>query len=142
MRMRCNIKGQNGFSLLELIWVMIIFGLLVALTVPSFSRYLETSRLNGASSELIADIHYASSLAQARHKTYHIAFEANQYRIIETATGEVIRTRAVPAGFAFNASANPNFYAWGLTDAANITISNGRKDETLVLSSNGTVLCD
>jgi prepilin-type N-terminal cleavage/methylation domain-containing protein len=137
-----NMKQEKGFSLLEMTWVMIIFGILVALAVPSFSRYLETSRLKGASSELIGDIHYTRSLAVARHRTYHIEFQADAYRIIETATDKVIRTRTVPVGFVFAASANPSFYAWGLTDPANITISRGERVENLSLSSNGTVLCN
>jgi prepilin-type N-terminal cleavage/methylation domain-containing protein len=137
-----NVKQEKGFSLIEMTWVMIIFGIVVALAAPSFSRYLETSRLQGASSELIADIHYAGSLALARHRTYSIQFQPGQYSVIETATGAVIRTRTAPIGFAFAASANPSFYAWGLTDAANITISNGSRVANLALSSTGTVLCN
>jgi prepilin-type N-terminal cleavage/methylation domain-containing protein len=142
MRKRSDDRGIEGFTLFETLSVIAIIGIILVITIPSFSRYIDSSRLRGASNELAADIHYTRSLALSRRKTYNIDFQPDRYRIIETSTGNVVKTRTMPPGFVFASSANPRFYAWGLTDAADITISKGSKARSLVLLPNGNVSCN
>jgi len=57
-------KGRlAGFTLLELLVVMVILALMVGLVPPLFSGALPSARLKGAARELMAGLHYARSEA-------------------------------------------------------------------------------
>lgn len=130
---------KEGFTLIEVMVVISVIGLLLTLTVPPLSRFIDSSRLIGASNDLIGDIHFTRSLATVKRRTYRIEFENNRYRIIEDSTDEVVRTRTMPQGFVIVASTDPRFFAWGLTEMANLKISKGTKTKNLILTSNGNV---
>ena len=139
MTIRTKALGKKGFSLIEMSYVVFVAGIILAVVVPTFSKFVKGSRLNGASNELMADIHFARSMAVSKRKQFHIEFDAQEYRIVETATSKVVRTRTLPSYFNFSASANPNFYAWGLADPVNITISGVGRTKNVDLSANGSV---
>jgi Tfp pilus assembly protein FimT len=120
-------------------YVVFIAAIILAMTVPTFSKFVKGSRLNGTSNELMADIHFARSMAVSKRKQFHIEFDPQEYRIVETATSEVVRTRTVPSYISFAASADPKFYAWGLADPVNIAISGVGRTKNVDLSTNGSV---
>ena len=136
---RHYIRSEKGFSLLEMVFVVVVAGILMAAVIPGFRHFLGTQRLAGATNELVGDLHYARSLAVKKRRAFHIEFSADEYKIVETATAEVIRTRTLPNGYTFTASADPNFYPWGLTDAINVQIAHGGSTRNLTLSANGNV---
>lgn len=134
-----RLANNSGFSFIEMSWVMVCMGIILAIAVPSFTKYLRSSRLVGSSNELMSDLHYARSLAVSKRQTYKIVFGASDYQIIEVSTGDVIRDRSLPQGLNYAASGDPNFYAWGLADPVNINITGAAGTKTLALSANGSV---
>jgi type IV fimbrial biogenesis protein FimT len=54
---------QSGFTLIELIIVMILIGILVAIGVPSFSSITTSSRMSAESNTLLGDLQYARAEA-------------------------------------------------------------------------------
>ena len=76
--MRCK-----GFSLLELIVVLLILGLSIALVTPSLSRFSSTVELKGAAKKVSAILRYYRSEAVNRGKVYHVLFDSdlNEVRI-------------------------------------------------------------
>jgi len=133
---------KQGFTLIEVMIVVSIIGLLMTLTIPPFSRFLDSNRLRGASNDLIGDIHFTRSLATVKRRTYRIEFQQNRYLIIEDSTDDVVKTRMMPRGFVIVASTDPRFFAWGLAETSNFKISKGAKVKDLVLTSNGNVSCN
>lgn len=125
--------------MLEMIFVVVCIGILLALTIPAFGSFIVSSRVNGISNQLMGDIHYTSSLAVRDRRTYHIEFTADAYEIKETATDELVRRREMPRGVTCAATDDPSFYPWGLADAVAITINGGGSAKNLQLSSNGHV---
>jgi Tfp pilus assembly protein FimT len=109
-----------------------VIGLLTAIAVPAFTGYLRSSRLQGSRNQLISDIYYTRSLAIAQRKTFAIHFQDDQYQIVDTTNGTVVRTTPAAPGVTFAATADPNFYAWGLSDASDITIANGSLGSKIV----------
>jgi hypothetical protein len=69
-------------------------------------------------------------------------FQVDRYQIIRNGVDTVMRTKTAPDGVAYNADVNPNFYAWGLVDAANIIVNGSCQSSTLALAPNGTVTHD
>ena len=137
--MRTKHINNKGFTAVEMAIVMVVLGTLIAIAVPSFSSFMRSHRVAGTSNELIGDMHYARSLAVSKRKTFHIEFTATEYKIVETATAEVIKTNQLPGGLNCVASADPSFYPWGIADPITVTISKGSKVRNLALSANGHV---
>jgi prepilin-type N-terminal cleavage/methylation domain-containing protein len=131
--------GTAGFTLSEMMIVVTILGIVTAIVVPSFSSYLKRTRLNGMRSQLVSDLYYARSLAIANRRTFTVQFQPDQYRIIDSADGTAVRSIEAPRGVTFTASADPSFYAWGLADAIDVTLSDGSGDAVINLLPTGTV---
>lgn len=56
-------QKQSGFTLIELMIVVIVLGILVAIALPSFQSTLERRRLVGATDILYANLQYARTEA-------------------------------------------------------------------------------
>lgn len=73
----------KGFSLIEVIVVLLIISLSIALVTPSLSRFSSTVELKGAAKRVSAILRYYRSEAINRGKVYHILFDSdlNEVRI-------------------------------------------------------------
>lgn len=131
-----NRLSQAGYTLSEIMIVVVVIGILAAITVPSFSTYLKKTRVDGSRSQLIADCYFARSLAIARRETITMRFDAAEYQIVN-AGGTVFRTTPAADGVTFAASADPNFYAWGLADAVDIAVDGPSNSANVSLSPTG-----
>lgn len=129
---------QAGFSLSELMIVVTVIGILAAIAVPSFSGYLRRTRVDGSRNQLIADCYFARSLAISRRETITITFNNDRYQIVNGG-GTVFRTTPAGDGITFSASADPNFYPWGLADAVDVTVDGPTDTRDLSLSPTGVV---
>lgn len=61
-------RGQMGFTMIEMMLVVVIAGVLLAIAAPSFRDMLERRRLEGQANELVTDLAYAKSEAVARNR--------------------------------------------------------------------------
>lgn len=136
---RHGIWNRAGYTLVEMMIVVSIIGIVTAITVPAFSGYLKRTRLNGSRSQLISDIYYARSLAISNRRTFAVQFQAAQYQVVDTSDGTVFRSINAPRGVTFDSDVDPNFYAWGLADAANITVSDNSGTEGVSVLPTGAV---
>lgn len=140
--MQTRPHDTRGFSLLELMVVVGVFGVLVAISIPAISGSLRTARLEGAANTLAADLRYARSLATAERRTIQVTFSANAYSLQRVSPSAVVRTRTLPRGVGFASSSTATFYAWGLTDPVSITVSDQHASNVVQLSANGSVSHD
>lgn len=98
---------QRGFSLIELMIVLVIFGMLVGLSVPNYQRYSQTQRLRGTSENLIQTIQLQRSRAMATGQSVRIDFDtAAPASWTSIAEGRSNR-KMLPNGVTY-LSANPN----------------------------------
>ncbi|MEW6713797.1 MAG: prepilin-type N-terminal cleavage/methylation domain-containing protein [Nitrospirota bacterium] len=67
-----SISPESGFTLLELIVVMLLITLILALSTTFFANTLPSSKFNAAVREMTATIRQASHLAQSAGKTQSI----------------------------------------------------------------------
>ena len=68
---------SRGFSLLELIVVLVVIGLSVSLVMPSLSRFSKTIELKGAARKISAILRYGRSEAVSKGQTYQIIFDSD-----------------------------------------------------------------
>ncbi len=65
-------RSNQGFSLLELMVILMVVALAVGIVMPSFSRGLRTLELQTAGRDLITHMRHARSQAIARQKVFRI----------------------------------------------------------------------
>jgi general secretion pathway protein H len=70
------VKGR-GFSLIELIVVMVLLSLSIALIAPSLSRFSKSVELKAAAKKVAAILRYCRSEAINKGKVYQVIFDSN-----------------------------------------------------------------
>lgn len=66
---------RRGFTLIEILVTLLVFGLLLSLSVLTFSRFLDSLKLNGTAKQVASDLRLSQEKAMAEHTMYQIAFE-------------------------------------------------------------------
>jgi general secretion pathway protein H len=81
---------SRGFSLIELIVVLVVIGLSAALVVPSLSKFSKSVELKGAARKISAILRYCRSEAVNKGKTYQIIFDSDlrEVRVQKTESSE------------------------------------------------------
>lgn len=59
---------QSGFSLIELLIVLVLLGIFAAVAMPSFQRLIASNRLESATDELISHLQFARSEAVVNNR--------------------------------------------------------------------------
>jgi len=74
--------GEKGFTLIELMIVIVIMGSMLALAAPRIGRSLEKIKLQSASRKLSAVLRYARQMAISRKKEYAVTFDQHSYTYV------------------------------------------------------------
>ncbi len=131
--------GSSGFSLIELVMVIVLLGIVMAVVVPKLRNTTDFS-LEGSASMIIADIRNAQELAMATHDDKNVVFilSGSSYTV-ETESDSVFRTVDLPSGvtitsadltFTFNPLGEPT--AGG---GSSVTISAGGNSKTVTVGN-------
>ena len=137
-----------GFSLLELVIVLVILGLGTALTFPTVSRITTHSRVNQAAMVVAQDLSLALSAAARERKPIRVARGADRASITlsERASGKLLSTRWLGKGDAYGLdsiafSVSPvDLFPSGMTSSAlSLTLWAGSYSRQVTLSRAGWV---
>jgi general secretion pathway protein H len=74
-------QNQAGFSLLELLVVLMLLALLTAVVIPSLGRGLSTAKLKTSSREIAASIRLARSKAASEQQVYLLGFDLEKNEV-------------------------------------------------------------
>lgn len=143
-------RKDAGFTLIELIIIIVIVGALAAIAVPNFMTYQSNFRLRGALSSLRGDLVGARMLAIKRFVQYRVVFTAGGYTIQRgnLSTGSTSYTTEVTRNFADDyqgvtaaATANPVFSPKGTVTGAPVTITlqGGQRTQTITIFIAGKI---
>ena len=66
-------RNHRGFSLVEMMVVIGVFGLLTALSLPAFSRYVRSNRVSTSVSRFAGDLQMARSRSIANGRVIRVA---------------------------------------------------------------------
>ena len=92
---RC--RGLAGFSLMELLVVLLILSIFAAVAAPATSRLLAGLSARQEIQKIIATLHYARLTAISKGKTVRVGFDETSGRGFEL-TGAVEETRSFDLG--------------------------------------------
>jgi len=93
--MRLPLLNNRGFTLLELIVVMVLIALTISLAVPKFSNFLYTDQLKVAARKLVGLINQSSQLAQRHQVPYLLRYIEDERRFVVEPEQKVDRKNAV-----------------------------------------------
>ncbi|MGQ4647668.1 prepilin-type N-terminal cleavage/methylation domain-containing protein [Lyngbya aestuarii] len=77
LRMRSHAEPNSGFTLLEIIVVVLIIAILSAITAPSWFGFLSQRRANAASEAVWSSLQRAQSEAKRRKLSYSVSFRTD-----------------------------------------------------------------
>jgi general secretion pathway protein H len=88
---------NRGFSLIELVVVLILISLSTALVIPSLSRFSRTLELKGAVKKVSAILRYFRSEAVNQGEVYQVLFDPNLEQVrVQSLSGEKNVKKAYP----------------------------------------------
>jgi type II secretion system protein H len=144
---------SKGFTLIELMIVIVVMVIMAAIATPSYKSYMARSRLNGAANQLLRDLMSARLLAISQNNNvivqitsstgYKIVRDLNGNGVVDTGeTGPVKSIRPHYYDVTFWSSVNPVFLTNGTVKAgsnATIYISNSTATKRVKVSSAGRI---
>lgn len=87
-------RRQPGLTIIELMFVLVVAGVLVAIAIPGFGNLLARTRLEGVMAELQTDLQFARSEAVARNLAVQVTFGPGCYVIHTVGTTATSCTQA------------------------------------------------
>lgn len=90
--------GQSGFTVIELMTVVVIVGILAFLAIPAFGEQLARRRLEGAATDLLTDLQFARSQAVSSGGDVRLRTTSTTTYVIDNVGGTVTyKTVTLPA---------------------------------------------
>ncbi|HWP58736.1 MAG TPA: GspH/FimT family pseudopilin [Candidatus Acidoferrales bacterium] len=129
--------AQRGFTVLELLMVLVVASVLMGIAVPSFQSWLPTLRLSNAARQVATDLQLARMRAISSNTDTTVAFS--------TGTGTYSfggESRSLPQlfpGITISSASNPTFTARGTANAVTITLTNGSSQKLVCVKAVGRV---
>ncbi|MCR4321217.1 MAG: GspH/FimT family protein [Candidatus Brocadiaceae bacterium] len=107
---------QEGFSLIEIIIVMVIIGVLAGTAIPVYIGMGPSIRLSGATRQIMGDLMWARMRAISENNDYVIVFgsagpdlsnntyyiyddDEGNFNTVGPETGELVKTAVIPDGY-------------------------------------------
>jgi prepilin-type N-terminal cleavage/methylation domain-containing protein len=140
--------AMRGFTLVEMVVTILIFGLLLAFSVPAFQTMNQTQQLHGAAENIAAQLRLARERAMATGTTQTMHFTMNfpsgttwDYHIHNTSPGP---GWSLPNGITYaSVTVNPTFQTDGSSNASGLVVLTNRTSErdTVSVLMSGMVTC-
>ena len=102
-----DLQRERGFSLIELMVALVVFGLLIGFSIPSYQSYALTQKLRGTSENLVQTINLQRSRAVATGRDVDINFNTGTPSGWTVMSGSLSNSTALPKGITY-VSAAPN----------------------------------
>lgn len=115
-----RIKKYDGFSLIELVVVLVVVGILIIVAIPSFFKYLQMNNISQNAQKLYYNLQYARSEAIKKNTTVFVVFQTGSnwcYGMNDGATCTC--STANSCGLGSVSASNTDFSTLSLTGVTN-----------------------
>jgi len=134
MRADKNKKAQCGFSLIELLTVLLLLAIIAAVSMPATGRFLGTIAQKRKERDILAFLRYArlTAISKGQYVDLKAADDGTALRL----TGPVNETRSFSFGEGETLSLNPElitFYPEGIASIGTITYQRDGKEIHFVI---------
>jgi len=118
----CN---QRGSSLIEMITVVVIFGILMAVAAPNYSKWLEKRVINAESQKLYFDLMLARSSAIKNNNNVICTFDtgSNSYKIHDDTNGDGAESGETVKSVSLDSRVQFGFVGSSITDIDGNTVN-------------------
>ncbi len=139
---------RAGFSLPELLIVVVILGIVAAIATPGISRAIRHQRVNRAAALISADLQNVFALAGRQRAPVHLASDATNktYNFSDRKTGTVYQTRNLGSASEYQigtltfAPTVVDMFPNGISSSAlTVTVGTGDYSRTITASTAGFV---
>ena len=86
-----QVDKEEGFTLLELITVMVVAGVVAAISVPAFNEWLPEYKLRNAANDYYTTLHYARMGAIRSRESWTVNLTASGYNV-KDGSGTTMKT--------------------------------------------------
>ncbi len=136
---RKNIPVRAGFTLVEMMIILLIIGIMAGLAAPPMFRYVQSNNLRTTADRMMADMNYARSLAISNDQVLQFRVDANGYQILDPISDQVLRGGPFKKGLKLDTPQTANFFPWGMADGTVFNLSNGSGNRQITLLPTGLV---
>lgn len=151
-------SNQNGFTMVELVVTLAIFGIMLTIALPPFLSYLPTMRLKGAARDISSTLQSARMEAVSQNGNCNVSFDINN-KSYTVSCINITTTLPTDISFGWGTDVNKNvsggslpsdgvaflndtcyFTSRGTANAGSIYIKNTKNQSyAVVISSGGRV---
>ncbi len=117
-------RDDSGFTFIELMITIAIFGILIALATPNWLIYRTNREVGNAANDVVNTLQSAKLTA--------VKMNNNVAVVLPAITGGVAYSGDTLSGKSFNSRGFPS-------GSGSVTVSNGTKTKTITLSSGGSI---
>jgi type II secretion system protein H len=132
-------RGRAGFSLLEMMMVVLLIGLVAGIAAPPMINYLRSSQLQTQTDQLAADLQLARSLSIANGTVMQFSSTQQGYQLIDTNDGSVVKDCDFDGGLELDQDRDVFFFPWGMADQHSFSLSAGVMERTVNVLPTGMV---
>ena len=141
-------SSRSGFSMLEMLIVLIIIGILVGIAIPKIGQIIRHERVNRAAQVLVQDLQNGFAMAGRQRAPVRLTFtpSSQSYVFTDRASGTVLLTRPMSIGSEYSLSSlsttatTVDILPNGIGSTAfTVTLTNGNYSRVVSASTAGFV---
>jgi len=136
---RTILPRREGFTLVEVMMVILLIGLLASVAAPPMFRYLADSRLQTNTDRMAADLQYARTLSITNGEILRFTCDNAGYQVTNPLDGTVYRSQVFSKGMTLDSAQSADFFPWGMADASVFTIQSGTEARLVTVLPTGMV---
>jgi len=132
---------ERGFTLIEVMIVIVIIAIMTGVAVPAFSDWRQSQALRSASQSLLSHMKQARVLAISENRNVSISFTSTSYTFDADTTGTCgpCKAQMIPLGqFSGSLSLTPTttrtFSSRGTSNSGSVTLTVGSRSQNIVLN--------